>query len=385
MSHRKFEAPRHGSLAYVPRKRAKSVRQPMKAFERDDPKDSIHLTSFYAYKVGMTHIIRNKIVNDKKSSVREALEAVTILEAPPMVVFGIVGYSNTSQGLKLTKTVFSSHINESVLRRFYRKFYESKKKMFSSVKRGKTQEEIDADISALKESDVIRVLTHTQVEKIKNIKTKKAHIGEVQVNGGSVNDKVEWAVNMLEKEVKVSDVFGTFELVDTVGVTKGKGFNGTTKRFGTTILPRKTNKGRRKVACIGAWHPANVLYSVARAGQLGFHRRTEFNKMIYKMGHGKEEIKTDFDLTSKGINPMGGFPHYGFVNNDFLMVKGCVTGPIKRVITLRKNLVGKKSKENIQIKFIDTSSKIGTGRFQTSEEKRAFYGIDKKAVSDTIN
>ena len=33
---------------------------------------------------------------------------------------------------------------------------------------------------------------------------------------------------------------------------------------------------------------------------------------------------------------MGGFPHYGEVNNDFVMIKGCCMGPKKRVITLRK-------------------------------------------------
>lgn len=32
----------------------------------------------------------------------------------------------------------------------------------------------------------------------------------------------------------------------------------------------------------------------------------------------------------------GGFPRYGEVNNDFLMVKGCVVGAKKRVLTLRK-------------------------------------------------
>ena len=32
----------------------------------------------------------------------------------------------------------------------------------------------------------------------------------------------------------------------------------------------------------------------------------------------------------------GGFPHYGVVNQDFVMLKGCVMGPKKRVITLRK-------------------------------------------------
>lgn len=50
----------------------------------------------------------------------------------------------------------------------------------------------------------------------------------------------------------------------------------------------------------------------------------------------KNNASTEYDLTEKTITPMGGFPHYGEVNNDFLMMKGCVVGPKKRVITLRK-------------------------------------------------
>lgn len=384
MSCRKFSAPRHGSLAFCPRKRATCVRQRIKAFEKDDNTKPIHLTAFNGYKAGMTHIIRNKIINQKKAATKESFEAVTIIEAPAMIVFGIVGYINTPKGFKINKTIYSSHLNESVMRRFYKKFYTSKRKMFSNPK-SKASNITESDIAALKESDYIRVLCHTQIEKIKTLKTKKAHISEIQVNGGNnVSEKVEWALNMLENEVKVSDVFGPNELIDIVAVTKGKGFQGVTKRFGTTILPRKTNKGKRKVACIGAWHPANVRFTVPRAGQLGFHRRTEFNKAVYMLGNGKDEITTDFDLTSKKINPISGFPNYGFVNNDFIMLKGCVAGPVKRIITLRRNTTGKKSTDCVQIKFVDTSSKIGSGRFQTSEEKRAFFGVSKRDIAEKI-
>lgn len=48
---------------------------------------------------------------------------------------------------------------------------------------------------------------------------------------------------------------------------------------------------------------------------------------------------TDFDRTEKDITPMGGFAHYGSVNEDYLLLKGCVMGPKKRVITLRKSLL----------------------------------------------
>jgi len=59
------------------------------------------------------------------------------------------------------------------------------------------------------------------------------------------------------------------------------------------------------------------------------------------------------------------------------MIKGTVQGPIKRNITLRKSLVPqtfKRHTQPINIKFIDTASKVGKGRFQTSGEKKKFYG-----------
>lgn len=59
---------------------------------------------------------------------------------------------------------------------------------------------------------------------------------------------------------------------------------------------------------------------------------------------------------------MGGFPHYGIVKNDFLMLKGSVPGTKKRVITIRKSLMvhtSRRDLEQVQLKFIDTSSKFG--------------------------
>ena len=50
----------------------------------------------------------------------------------------------------------------------------------------------------------------------------------------------------------------------------------------------------------------------------------------------KNNASTEYDLADKSINPMGGFPHYGEVKQDFVMIKGCCIGPKKRVLTLRK-------------------------------------------------
>lgn len=81
--------------------------------------------------------------------------------------------------------------------------------------------------------------------------------------------------------------------------------------------------------------------------------------------------------TEKEITPMGGFPHYGVVKDDYLLIKGCCVGPKKRVVTLRQSLLKQTSRvalEEIKLKFIDTSSKFGHGRFQTTQEKAKFYG-----------
>ena len=68
---------------------------------------------------------------------------------------------------------------------------------------------------------------------------------------------------------------------------------------------------------------------------------------------GDKEVKnngsTEHDITEKSINPMGGFPHYGEVRQDFVMIKGCCIGPKKRVITLRK--VKSILKYNFKIQF----------------------------------
>merc|ERR1712232_740 len=250
--------------------------------------------------------------------------------------------------------------------------------------------EIEKDLQKMKKyCKVIRVIAHTQMKLLKK-RQKKAHVMEIQLNGGSIADKVDWARQHFEQKVPVKSVFSQDEMIDVIGVTKGKGMKGVTSRWHTKKLPRKTHKGLRKVACIGAWHPARVGFSVARAGQKGYHHRTEMNKKIYRIGDGvhtkdgkvvKNNAATEYDLTDKTITPMGGFPHYGEVNNDYVMLAGCCIGPKKRPLTLRKSLLvhtSRRSHEHITLKFIDTSSKFGHGRFQTHKEKQNLMGPLKK-------
>lgn len=383
MSHRKFEAPRHGSLGFLPRKRATRHRGKVKAFPVDDAAKAPHLTAFLGYKAGMTHICRDVIKPGSGIHKKEVVEAVTIIETPPMVVVGVVGYVETPRGLRTLATVFAEHLDESFKRRMYKNWYHSKKKAFTKyvTKYADSKNPIEKDLARIvKYCKVVRVIAHTQIKLI-GLRNKKADVMEIQVNGGSVKDKVEFAKNLFERTVPVSGVFAINEMIDVIGVTKGKGYEGVTTRWGTSRLPRKTHRGLRKVACIGAWHPSRVRFSVARSGQNGYHHRTELNKKIYRIGAaGENNASTEFDLTVKKITPVGGFPHYGVVDEDFVMVKGCVVGPKKRVVTLRKSLLTHTKTdalEEVTLKFIDTSSKFGHGRFQTKEEKDRFMGVRK--------
>lgn len=397
MSHRKFERPRHGSLGFLPRKRTKHHFGKIKSFPKDDASKPPHLTAFMSYKAGMTHIVRDVDRPGSKLHKKEVAEAVTVLETPPMIVVGFVGYVETPRGLRALTSVWAGHLSEECKRRFYKTWHRSKQKAFtkyqkkwSEASKGTEPPMADEINRAKKYCQVIRAIVHTQIGKVK-IGRKKAHIKEIQVNGGTVEQKVDFATGLFEREVKVADVFDQSEMVDIIGASKGHGFEGVVTRWGVTRLVRKSHRGLRKVACIGSWHPARVQFQVPRSGQNGYHHRTEINKKIYRIGKAAKDephgAMTANDLTEKGITPMGGFAHYGEVTQDWVMLKGCVMGPKKRLITMRKSLlpqVSRKATEKVELKFIDTSSKFGHGRFQTSEEKAKFFGgaVQKKSKKD---
>jgi len=349
------------------------------------------LTAFLGYKAGVTHILREVNKPGSKIHKKETVEAVTVIETPPMVIVGLVGYLATPRGMRTLTTVWAGHLDDTVKRRFYKNWYRAKKKAFTHYAarvNDQNSKDRERELNRMKKyCTVIRVLAHTQINKL-HLHQKKAHLAEIQVNGGTISQKIDWAVPLFEQKVPVDTVINCNEMIDCIGVNKGHGFEGVTSRWGTRRLPRKTHKGLRKVACIGAWHPARVSFTVARAGQDGYHHRTEINKKIYRIGKaGADNGTTEFDLTKKGITPLGGFPRYGVISEDFLMIKGCCIGVKKRVITLRKSIIPVTTRpalEKIALKFIDTSSKFGHGRFQTSDEKSKFLGPLKKHTEAAV-
>jgi large subunit ribosomal protein L3 len=96
---RRINAPRRGSLAYLPRGRA---RRPIGKINHwpevkaDDPK----LLGFAGYKVGMSFAFITNTRRGTPTFGQEIYSPVTFIESPPMFICGLRSYSNTSYGLK---------------------------------------------------------------------------------------------------------------------------------------------------------------------------------------------------------------------------------------------------------------------------------------------
>lgn len=92
---------------------------------------------------------------------------MTVIETPPMVVVGVVGYVKTPRGLRSLNTVWAQHLSEELRRRFYKNWCKSKKKAFTKYSKQYETEDgknIQAQLEKIKKyATVVRVLAHTQV------------------------------------------------------------------------------------------------------------------------------------------------------------------------------------------------------------------------------
>jgi len=293
--------PRSGSLQYWPRKKAKRQYARVRSWAKiQEPK----LLGFAGYKVGMTHAM---IIDNKKTSMTKGQEIfcpLTVIECPPLKAASIRFYKNTSNGLKLVSEVFSENLDKELERKIT------------------LPKKIKKKIEDIKDFDDITMLLYTQ-PKLTGIEKKKPELLEISI-GGKKEDKLNYAKEMLGKEINVSDVLVEGQQLDVHSVTKGKGFQGAVKRFGISLRSHKSEKGRRTPGSLGGWKgQAHFMWKIAHAGRMGYHLRTEHNKWLLKIGN---EIKE--------INPNGGFLSYGVIKNSFVLIKGSVSGPKKRLIRL---------------------------------------------------
>merc|ERR1719473_92955 len=117
MSHRKFEHPRQGHLGYLPKRRTKHHKGTIRSYPKDDKSKPVHLTAFMGYKAGMTHTIREQPKREGRKTIKkDVVDAVTVIECPPMKIIGMVGYIPTPRGLRGLTTVWTQNMSEGVKR-----------------------------------------------------------------------------------------------------------------------------------------------------------------------------------------------------------------------------------------------------------------------------
>ncbi len=305
-----------GSRAYRPRKRAISQ---MPTLTYWTPTTEKKLVGFAGYKAGMTHLT---YIDDTESPSKgtEVFASATIIECPPMTVYGVRGYN---KGQVVADMITA---DEKILKTLG----------ISNKKNSK--------FSASDVSDVF-VLAFSNPD-LTGFGKKTPERMEIAVGGKDSAEQLEYALSLVGKQIKASEVFKPGEFVDSIAITKGKGWQGTVKRFGTAQQRRKATGKRRHIGSLGAWHPGYVHYTVPMPGQMGYHKRTEINKRIMKMGSPAE------------INPLGGFTHYGVLKNDYILLKGSVAGPQKRLIRLRRAVRKQQVAVKVpELKFVSLASK----------------------------
>lgn len=335
----KKHKPRSGSLAYYPKKRAKRQIPSFRSVSKKG--DKIKPQNFLGYKVGMTQVIGKDTHQKGTTFGQEIVVPSTIIETPPMRIFGIRAYEKTTDGLKAIADIFYEKTSRHLLKRLvnFKKKTSKKKDEKKTEKKEKTVSDIEKMLPDIFE---IRLLAHTQPD-LTTMGKKIPDISEVFLNG-SVNEQLAYAREKLGKEISVEEVFNEKEFVDVKSVTIGKGIQGVIKRFGVKTHRPKAKKPR-VVGSIGPWNPSTVMWTVARAGQLGYQTRTEYNKRILKIGKNPEDV-----------NAKGGFKNYGVIKGPFVMLGGSVPGPAKRIIGLRSNM----RKANVQRDAIAEIEQIAT-------------------------
>lgn len=273
--------------------------------------DTPRLLGFAGYKAGMTHVFR---IEDRKRSPnfgKEVMSAATVLETPPILVCALRVLTRDPYGLRTLSEAWMKDPPDELDRIF------TIPESFSPDDSLKKIEENLAKVAN------IRVIAITQ-PKQSSVPKKKPDIMEIEVGGGTIQQQLEYAKSLLGKAIVSAELFKDGQYVDAVAVSTGKGFQGPVKRYGVTILQAKGRKTKRGVATLGPWNPHHVMYSVPRAGQMGCHQRTEYNKRILKIG-----------ADGKEITPKGGFIRYGVVQGSYMLLEGSIAGTEKRAIRLR--------------------------------------------------
>ncbi len=336
--------PKRGSMAFSPRKRARRQTGRVKSWPDNTSNGEVKVQGFAGYKAGMSHVLIRDDNPGSPSAGQEIRRAVTIVETPPMLVLGVRGYRLTPYGKQTAGEAWASSDTIS----------ESQPNL---TRRLPVRNEHDTDdhLSGLKDlvenGDLVevRLIVSTQPENVKSIPSKKPNIMELGLSGGDIGSRLEWAEGKLGESLNVGDVFSTGNDLDVVAVTKGKGWQGSIKRWGIKLLSHKNSKRRRQGGNMGDFGTGYVRKTIRQAGQTGYHQRTEYNKKVLRISSPDEDE----------VTPDGGFLRYGEVTNQYMILQGSLPGPSKRLLRFRDATRPRSKQDAVELTYVSTSSKQG--------------------------
>jgi len=351
--------PRRGSMGYSPRKRANRQFSRISSWPESNSSE-IRVQGFAGWKAGMTHVLIRDNNPHSPSAQQEVRKAVTVIEAPPMSVLAVRGYRMTPYGMQTAGEAWhdSDDGPEGLMPRLANQSRgerdaeegrkPSKRAGRIPVRGGISPEEA---LKALREADLceVRLIVSTQPALVKSVSSKTPEIMEVALAGGDNAAKLDWAEERMGGAITLDDVYQTGQEIDVAGVTKGKGWQGSIKRWGIKLLSHKNSKRRRQGGNMGDFGTRYVRKTIRQAGQVGYHNRTELNKRILRIS----------DPGESDITPAGGFLNYGEVTNPYMLIQGSLPGPSKRMLRFRDAIRPRATKPEVDITYVSTSSKQG--------------------------
>ncbi len=312
----------------------------------DQPKILAHC----GFKAGCVSVVSIDDRDKAPNAGKQLVSLGTVLVTPPVLVLGIRGYSKNSEGLHAEFDVYADEVPRSIA-----------KEMPRSIAKEISKPDMDKNVAMDRAEKMLGKIRQVMAilavsPSAAGLDQKKPYIFEAMVSGGDIPKQFEHVKELLGTEIRVDQIFETGVSVDVAAITKGKGWQGVIQRWGAKKKQHKSRKTVRELGSLGPISPQSVMYTVPRAGQMGFHQRVEYDKRIMIMGntftadgsmHGSKDNKEDPGTKIKKsgigakqimINPPGGYKHFGLVRGDFIVLRGSVPGAYRRLIKLRSQI-----------------------------------------------
>jgi large subunit ribosomal protein L3 len=269
------------------------------------------ISGFAGFKAGSMHVIS---IDDREKTPnfgKPLFNSATVVSTPPIMIFGFRAYTKDLNGLQAFQDVYTQNLSKDFMK-------------INTIKPESNKKAVKLIEDNIEKITHFRALAYV-LPKNARLSQKKHLIFEIGVCGGDIHKQFKYMQTILGKEIRSADILKSGMYADVIAISKGKGFEGPVSRLGVKRKSHKSRKSVRAVGVLNPWKPTTIMYTVPRAGQKGFHQRVEYNKRIIVSGNTNDQP----------IVPKGGFPHFGIVEGDFIILKGSIPGPPKRFVKIR--------------------------------------------------